>query len=138
MVGGIKSAFHPNGAYMDLPVHKQCGEYALEVCPHLASKSYNSKLTIEKLQENLDGENISLVDHTQDPVRPSVFVFIKISDYMWHFTGGVNDPIYIITNKPYESIYFWNNGKCISANEALLQMNEDDQNLYFEFMKITK
>src|SRR5215472_13925800 len=35
-VGGPLSAFHPNGAYIDLPMHHECATYALQVCPYLA------------------------------------------------------------------------------------------------------
>jgi hypothetical protein len=39
-VGGPGCAFSPVGAYVDPPMHKECVEYALQVCPFLALRSY--------------------------------------------------------------------------------------------------
>jgi hypothetical protein len=43
-VGGPKSAFLVNGWYMDLPGHEECEEYALKVCPYLATPSYRHRV----------------------------------------------------------------------------------------------
>jgi hypothetical protein len=35
-VGGPMSAFHPDGVYNDPPMHTECKDYAMQVCPWLA------------------------------------------------------------------------------------------------------
>ena len=36
-VGGPASALHPRGAYIDMPIHNECKDYALQACPYLAA-----------------------------------------------------------------------------------------------------
>ena len=52
LIGGTLSAFHENGCYIDSPVHKECGIYALKTCPYMAYTQYIAKEGVSpKLQE---------------------------------------------------------------------------------------
>jgi hypothetical protein len=50
--GGPLSAFHANGCYLDPPTHKECVEYALQVCPFLAAPKYTGRLDDAALAED--------------------------------------------------------------------------------------
>ncbi len=117
LVGGPMSAFHPNGAYVDTPVHEDCGHYALQVCPYLASKGYNTYAPIDKLK-NVKAENIGIyVDPTLNPNRPKLFVFQKITGFKKHTVMmGIR---HIVPEKPYLDIRFYDKGQRLTDLEAL-------------------
>src|SRR5688572_14177289 len=73
LVGGIASAFDPKGYYIDHPVHKCCGMYALQVCPYLALRNYDSKtFDLDKLAAQVAG-NVLLNNPTVDQDRLPFF-----------------------------------------------------------------
>ena len=43
-VGGSLGAFHEHGRYVDPPLHRECTEYGLQVCPYLAAPKYTGRL----------------------------------------------------------------------------------------------
>jgi hypothetical protein len=110
-IGGEKSAFHPNGAYIDPPMHAECARYALKVCPYLASPSY------EKLIHGatLPAEGAPLVidqtaitsPSTADEVRPALFVAV-------HARGQRVKPalggFVIKPTRPYIAVEYWQHG----------------------------
>src|SRR4051812_10254945 len=58
LTSGPLSAFHPNGAYIDTPVHHACGQYAMQVCPYLAAPAYNKRLDDKTLsKKNFSGKS---------------------------------------------------------------------------------
>lgn len=72
-VGGPMSAFHPQGVYIDGPMHLECSTYALRVCPHLAAPKYTKR--IDGLPAMKNGTDFEVFkDHTVMPDRPLVFV----------------------------------------------------------------
>src|SRR5262245_10413652 len=44
--GGPLSAFDEHGVYIDLPCHRECIEYALQVCPYLALPKYLGRIDV--------------------------------------------------------------------------------------------
>ena len=72
-VGGPLSAFHPDGCYIDGPMHMECSTYALQVCPHLAAPRYTKRL--DELPGMKNGMPFDILkDATMLPDRPLVFV----------------------------------------------------------------
>lgn len=72
-VGGPLSAFHPDGCYVDGPMHAECSTYALMACPHLAAPKYTKR--IDALPTRKNGTPFAVhLDHTVMPDRPLVFV----------------------------------------------------------------
>jgi hypothetical protein len=70
VLGGPVSAFHPNGVYIDTPIHHECGTYALQVCPYLVIAAYHSIPDREKkLTEKFGGTRL-FANPTQDPPSP--------------------------------------------------------------------
>lgn len=121
MIGGPMSTFHPQGCFVDIPVHKECGEYALKVCPYLAVTVYNAKTDVDALQNQEKFDNAYFINPTQSQDRVPYFVFSKISGYT------VKRPRfgerYIYPDKPYLEQEFWNGGKQLSDDQvAILSM----------------
>ena len=121
MIGGPLSAFHPQGAYIDIPVHKECGEYALQVCPYLAVSTYNGKQTVDDIvagdfQEDDDTKQLVFKDPTQSKDRVPFFVFNKITGF--DVTRRGTDR-YIKPHKPYVEVEFWNDGEQITKDAAI-------------------
>lgn len=114
-IAGPASTFHKNGSIADLPVHKTCGEYALEVCPYLAYARYNSKTDIDKLYKGLKDKTLKLVNLTVDHDRVPMFCFTKCDEFILAATqnGIVHRP-----KRPYLEIEFWNDGVKLSQKEG--------------------
>lgn len=124
MIGGPRSALHKNGAYIDTPVHRSCGAYALQVCPYLAYTSYTAKTDIEKLQKKIAG-NVLLSDNTVDQNRVPLFVFAH--------TSGIEvnkSSMYIYPNRPFLNMEYWNDGEQLDQDEALTILNNYSKKHY--------
>ena len=109
-VGGPGSAFHPNGAYFDPPMHRVCMHYALRVCPYLAAPVYSGRIdakTVKTPQAN----TVLFEDRTMDPNRPVVFVAVSTASHTIKWP-------YLKPNKPYINVEYWRSGKMISEKEA--------------------
>lgn len=122
MIGGPQSAFHPQGVYIDTPVHKSCGIYALQVCPYLAFSSYNGKLTIDDINEknfnmNTETKKLLFVNPTISKDRVPFFVFSKIESFEVRRHGpGLR---YIVPKRPYLEIEYWDDGEQITKEQAI-------------------
>lgn len=131
MIGGHLSAFHPRGAFNDSPVHRLCGEFALQVCPYLAYTQYKATDTDEKTQklaEKLHGEGIeALYNPTQTMERLQFFVFAKVAGWTPKFQPmGI---FVIMPKKPYLEIEYWREGVQISREQAVKYLKKEDQKL---------
>lgn len=119
LIGGVASAFHKNGRYIDTPVHKECGDYALRVCPFLAIKHYNSMMDVEKVMSKVEDESLIGVDYTVDPNRPAVYVMLKPKKIEFEHSG------YIRAKRPFKEVIFYDGGKQIDKNEAWSLVEQD-------------
>lgn len=118
MIGGPLSAFHPQGVYIDIPIHYDCGKYALQVCPYLAISTYNSKMEMGIFRsDNL--KDILLHNPTKTKDRVPYFVFSKISRYTVR-RNGINR--YIVPQKPYLEIQYWNDGEEMKNVDVIKQI----------------
>ena len=124
MIGGPMSTFHPQGCFIDIPVHHECGKYALQVCPYLAVTVYNPKTDVDTLQNQEKFDNAYFINPTMSKDRVPFFVFSHISGYT------VKRPRfgerYIYPNKPYLNHEFWNAGEKITQEEVhrLIELKE--------------
>lgn len=110
LVGGIASAFDENGVYIDLPIHKECGTYALQVCPYLAMRGYNGKIDMDKLNEYFEGK-IKLVNPTVDQDKLPLFVFMRPPQIQYLFDGI---DFRIAPVRPALEYEFWHEGQQIT------------------------
>lgn len=108
-VGGPLSAFHPQGAFVDPPMHYECSHYALQVCPYLAAPRYTKEIGQAKADAKRSAldENMILIDNTMIPGRPRDDTFIAIC------TAGqdVFDNFNTKPKHPYITVEFWLHGK---------------------------
>lgn len=109
LIGGIASAFDKHGVYVDSPVHKSCGTYALMVCPYLSIRQYNGKIDMLKMAESLP--NMALYNHTVDEDRLPLFAFVRIVAYTFK-----NE--YLVPIKPFADVQLWRDGQRIYNRET--------------------
>jgi hypothetical protein len=103
-VGGPGSALHPNGAYIDPPLHHECMQFALQTCPYLLSEKYTKRIDGKTLDPAKAPGVIGLLDETMDPTRPQIFVAVMAIGQSYTDRG------YIVPIRPYRKMEFWRNG----------------------------
>jgi len=118
--GGPNSAFHPHGAYIDAPLHRECMRYAMRVCPYLAAptrREYLNQRAVDKISERL--KQVTIIDPTLMPDRPEMFV--SVMSYGRRLvpclSGGPNP--YQRPYKPYRGIEFWRHGGELSFADGV-------------------
>lgn len=112
-VGGPCSALHPRGAYIDPPMHRECAEYALKVCPYLAAPRYSGHVEDRTLKPDDRARIPILINRTMMPDRPPLFVCgmaIKMT---------VTDDSYLLPNRPWRAVEFWRSGEKLDADEGM-------------------
>jgi hypothetical protein len=114
-VGGPGSAFDPNGAYIDLPMHDECAHYALQVCPYLAAPNYARRIDGATLPDGVP--HPTLIDQTVDPNRPKFFVAVCCKKFVLIKGGRYVRPI-----RPYKQVEFWQHGQMISVPSEVTAM----------------
>jgi hypothetical protein len=73
-VGGSRCFLHPHGAFIDPPLHLECAEYAMRVCPFLAAPRYAKRIDDRKLTDKNRPDGIALVKvEYMNPMQPEVF-----------------------------------------------------------------
>ncbi len=114
-VGGIKSAFHQHGLFIDSPVHYECGNYSLKVCPYLATSRYSAYLgldKIDKLQKKV-GDNVLLVDPTVDAGKPAYFAIVQTNNYHLVEAQSAASGFYLRPERPYLKMELWKSGQVV-------------------------
>lgn len=115
-VGGPASAFHPNGAYIDPPMHEQCCKYALQVCPYLAAPKYLRRIEDRKVDAaKIPGIGI-VSDPTMLPDRPRVFVAVMSIGQSNILHGQMVK--YIKPKRPFRKIEYWMYGEQLDDTEG--------------------
>ena len=114
-VGGPRSAFDENGWYMDLPGHRDCIEFALQVCPYLAAPKYGGRIDIVHA-EKLGKLTPVFLDETQIPERPDVFVAVASTRVEVRSRGPLLP--YVRPARPFLGIHYWRHGKRLSDAEG--------------------
>lgn len=113
-VGGPLSAFHPDGWYIDTGLHKECMEYALQVCPYLAAPNYSGRLDDATINP-AEGEVITVIDNTVIPERPKLFCAVMaVGQEVKHsFTTH-----YVKPKRPYRDVLYWREGRQLTTDEG--------------------
>jgi hypothetical protein len=120
LIGGPKAAFHKHGAYVDTPMHYECGNYAAQVCPFIAARSYNTMMhDLKQIKSKVapDDKRLVLIDPTMDAYRPDLFVLLKCNDF--DITFASEHQIYILPKRPYEAFEFWKNGEKLPNEQGM-------------------
>lgn len=119
-VGGPMSAFHPHGAYLDPPVHHDCGTYALQVCPYLATPKWANNAIGPKVAAKLltDGKApaaAGFLDYNAGELsdRPEVFVFMKVEGFIMTSPTAPLRPV-----GRYLDLELWRHGQKVDDDTA--------------------
>ena len=114
-VGGPLSAFHEFGAYLDGPMHKECGTFALEHCPYLAAPNYARRIDARTIVPGTLSNAVILQDNTTIPDRPEVFVFACAMGYK--LVERLGQPLVFLPKRPRILYACWKAGKKLEPNE---------------------
>lgn len=116
-VGGPLSAFHPQGSYIDPPMHLECMTYALQVCPYLAAPNYARRIDESTMTDEEKFRAGVISDPTMIPTRPKVFVAIMhVGQKLISKTPGMVN--YIKPNKPFRQTQYWSKGQRLPDKEG--------------------
>jgi hypothetical protein len=128
LIGGPASAFHKQGAYVDIPVHKECAIYSLTTCPYMAYTQYTAKEGVsEKLKKEFP--DVLLYNPTIDSTRLQYFVLVKIIDYV------ITPNQFIRPIRPYLEIEYWKDGKQINNEEVVvINIEHSIKNNEFDYL----
>lgn len=125
-IGGPLSAIHQHGAYLDPLVHKDCGTFALKVCPYIALPSWNDEKRIDAktVDPTKLPDHMLFEDRTMIPERPPFFVFAKTTGYKLSQQGPAH--FYVHPNRPWQRMEFWKDGVQIDQEAARLLFIEKE------------
>jgi hypothetical protein len=112
-VGGPMSAFHPDGAYADPPMHFECMTYSMLACPYLAAPRYGNRIDDRTLDKN-NRPPVLLADFTSIPRRPPLFVAVLATAQK--LTAAVQPNV--VPCKPYLRIIYWRQGVKLDTKEG--------------------
>lgn len=76
-VGGPACFYSERGAFLDPPMHRECAEYAMRVCPYIANPSYGKSLGMGTLTDASTPAGIAVVEHDASPGldnKPPLFI----------------------------------------------------------------
>lgn len=105
-VGGVLSAFHEHGAFIDPPMHAECARFALQTCPYLSAPRYTKEIGKEKVKRAKTDAAMILIDNTMIPGRPEDDIFVALMA-----TGQmVFENLNMKPKLPYSRVEFWRHG----------------------------
>lgn len=112
-VGGARCFIHPHGAFVDPPLHHDCGEYALQVCPFLAMPVYAKRIEAKKLDPRHipEGLGLAFVPY-MPPNQPERFGFGCTADFEL-FTSERQGDLYRVHH--WRFVEWWRNGERVNA-----------------------
>lgn len=114
-VGGPHSAFNERGAYIDPPMHHECAQYALQVCPYLAlARTGRGYVDAQKVAQHM-GE--PLVAQTMLPGQPPLFVAVRASGtVVLSWVGPLVETIR--PTRPYLRVEYWRHGQRLTTHQG--------------------
>ena len=100
-VGGDKS--HESRFFTDLPMHRDCAEYALKVCPYLAAPNF-------KYSEALTGKAEYLVSEEVSTERPQRFMLGITNGCA---AGRTEEGTLVVQAQPWSEVSWWKEGEIV-------------------------
>jgi hypothetical protein len=122
MVGGPMSAFHPDGTYIDGPLHADCMRYAMQACPYLGAPNYSKRIDDATLKKENATSISALVNQTMIPDRPKLFVAVMTLQI--EIYPSMAGTFYLKPKRPYRQVEFWRSGQIVCHEEAVLIVRE--------------
>lgn len=110
--GGPCSALHPAGAYNDGPMHRECAQYALKVCPYLSrANAWSKRIDSKTIKPGTLNAAIVFQDPTMFPDQPAVFTLADCATYT-HRAGRFHPA------RPWREVQFWRDGLQLTPQAA--------------------
>jgi hypothetical protein len=103
-VGGPMSAFHPLGDFGDGPMHAECANYALRVCPYLAVPNYAGLIGARAIDPS---NKARIVSDDVEPDRPQIFVAALATGQTYTMFGHSKP------HRPYLRAQLWQRGEIL-------------------------
>jgi hypothetical protein len=116
-VGGPGSSFLEDGMYIDPFMHEDCGRYAVQVCPFIAAPSYK-RVEGRTLKAEDVHDTVEVHDNQITPPRPFFFAFTRTSGFTLIDPQDGSGQKYILPDRPWKDVEFWQNGERITLGEA--------------------
>lgn len=115
-VGGSRCFLHEDGAFLDPPVHLECAEYALRVCPFLAAPHYAKRIDDAKLAPGAMPNGVALVrTDYMPPGLPERFGLGMTHSVRYH-PRPKGQSLYTVEH--WEYVEFWRAGQPIDAPDT--------------------
>ena len=122
LVGGPLSALHPEGAFIDPPMHSECMRYSLQVCPYLAMPNYSKSVAMAQFESNRETlSHVAVFPNSYETPgtdfvvnHPAVFVAIMTTlpiDFQ-------ADNLAAKPRRPFNRVEYWREGKQISDEQG--------------------
>lgn len=117
LIGGARCFLHEHGAFLDPPMHRECGEYSLRVCPFLAARSYSKRIDDAKLKPGALPDNMILAqaDH-MTPSQPERFGFGLTHELTVERSQGGH----VFVPSSWQYVEWWRQGETINAPDTAL------------------
>jgi hypothetical protein len=110
-VGGPRCAFDPRGAYLDPPMHHECAEYALQVCPYLAAPNYSKRID-DKTLDPAKSDALIVASPEVENDRPDFFVAVMALGHTITPEG------FMVPKRPFRRVEFWRRGKRLAVRRG--------------------
>jgi hypothetical protein len=115
--GGPLAALHPAGGYLDNAMHRDCMEYAMQVCPYLALRSFSGDGLVAALAQRLaDGYGV-MEDPTMIKRRPELFVAVCAADFTCSRQSDITFALH--PKRPYLAMQFWQHGARLNDGQGM-------------------
>jgi hypothetical protein len=118
LIGGPGSSFLEDGMYIDPFLHEECGRYAVQVCPFIAAPSYSKRIEAKTLKLEAVHDADLVHDNKIAPPRPQLFALTRTSGFTLIDAPDDSGQKYILPDRPWKDVEFWQNGERITQQEA--------------------
>jgi hypothetical protein len=118
-VGGSRCFMHENGAFVNPPLHRDCGQYALQVCPFLAAPSYSKRIDGKKMRAKDRPDHMAIIEIAHmPPAQPTTFGFGQTREFrIVQSQMGQSDHVLVVESWDY--VEWWKNGELVNAPDSV-------------------
>ena len=116
-VGGPRCFLHPQGAFLDPPVHHDCATYAMQVCPYIAAPSYARRIDDAKVKPGALTPDTVIVQDDMPDDRPPFFMLAATTAWSTELGAGPSQRV-LRAKAPWEGTECWRHGERVPDAEA--------------------
>lgn len=121
--GGPLSALNKAGAYMDPPTHFECSEYAMQVCPWLATPGFRDMTDKAAIGAAKMIGGVVMIDKEIPRARPKLFIALMAVDCEVVNRGpggyrGGPPVLMFVPKQPAKRLRYWKDGTELTEAQA--------------------